>query len=32
MEGASTEGQLPLVFHRRAFVGLSEAGDQGPAR
>jgi flavin reductase (DIM6/NTAB) family NADH-FMN oxidoreductase RutF len=32
MEGATSEGQLPLVFHRRAFVGLSEAGRQGPAR
>jgi flavin reductase (DIM6/NTAB) family NADH-FMN oxidoreductase RutF len=29
MEGATAEGQLPLVFHRRAFVDLSEAGRQG---
>lgn len=28
MEGATAEGQLPLVFHRRAFVDLSEAGRQ----
>jgi flavin reductase (DIM6/NTAB) family NADH-FMN oxidoreductase RutF len=26
MEGSTAEGQLPLVFHRRAFVDLSEAG------
>jgi flavin reductase (DIM6/NTAB) family NADH-FMN oxidoreductase RutF len=26
MEGATAEGQLPLVFHRRAFIDLSEAG------
>ena len=29
MEGATAEGELPLVFHRRAFVDLSEAGRQG---
>ncbi|MDQ6918879.1 MAG: flavin reductase family protein [Candidatus Dormibacteraeota bacterium] len=26
MDGASAEGQLPLIFHRRTFVDLSQAG------
>jgi flavin reductase (DIM6/NTAB) family NADH-FMN oxidoreductase RutF len=28
MEGETAEGQLPLVFHRRAFVDLSGTGQQ----